>query len=117
MGVGAAMKSLLLFAALAAAQTKPVTITGLVVDTGCYLSHDTKGPKHVACATACATAGVPLAILDEASGTLYLPVAVNHKNQNALLMPHIEKRVTVTGTLYDKGGMKGIGIKTVAAAK
>jgi hypothetical protein len=95
----------------------PATITGLVVDTGCYVSHNTKGPKHVPCATTCAKAGVPLAILDEQSGTLYLPIAVNHKNQNEQLMPFIEKRVKVTGTLFDKNGMKGIGIKSVEAAK
>ena len=106
----------ILWSVLALAQT-PVTINGLVVDTGCYVSHNTRGEKHVNCATACAKAGVPLAILDDKSGTLYLPVAVNHKNQNNQLLPFIEKRVKVTGTLFDKNGMKGIGIKTVEAAK
>lgn len=104
-----------LWSAFALAQS-PATIIGLVVDTGCYVSHNTKGEKHISCATACAKAGVPLAILDEKSGTLYLPVAVNHKNQNAQLMPFIEKRVKVTGALFEKNGMKGIGIKTVEAA-
>ena len=109
----------ILFAALSvtAAAAAEATITGLVVDTGCYVSHDTKGPKHVNCATACAKAGVPLAILDEVSGTLYLPVAVNHKNQNLTLMPYIEKRVKVTGNVFEKNGMKGIGIKSVVEVK
>ncbi len=96
---------------------KQMTITGLVVDTGCYLSHDTKGTKHETCATACAKAGVPLAILEEASGTLYLPVAADHKNQNAKLMSFIEKKVKVTGTIVEKGGLKGITIKTVEGLK
>ena len=96
---------------------KEMTLTTLVVDTGCYMSHDTKGEKHVTCATTCAKAGVPLALLDEASGTLYIPVASDHKNQNAKLMPFIEKKVKVTGTLVDKGGVKGFVIKTVEAAK
>lgn len=65
----------------------------------------------------CANAGVPLAILDEASGKVYLPIAVDHKNQNAKLMPFIEKKVKVTGTLMSKGGISGIAIKTVAAAQ
>ncbi len=94
-----------------------MTMTSLVVDTGCYMSHNSKGEKHEACATACAKAGVPLALLDEATGTLYLPVASDHKNQNAKLMPFIEKKVTVTGTLIEKGGVKGFVIKTVEAAK
>lgn len=108
---------LLLLAAIAAtaADSKPITVTGLVVDTGCYLSHDTKGPKHITCATNCAKNGVPLAILDEASGTVYLPIAVDHKNQNLKLMPFIEKKVKVTGGLIEKGGVKGIALKTVEA--
>jgi hypothetical protein len=110
-------------AALAVAQHdhadkgKEITMTSLVVDTGCFLSHDSKGEKHEGCATACAKAGVPLALLDEATGTLYIPVASDHKNQNAKLMPFIEKKVTVTGTLIEKGGVKGFAIKTVEAAK
>lgn len=107
-----------LIAGIAAAQApKPTILTGLVVDTGCYLSHDTKGEKHTRCATTCANAGVPLAILDEATGTVYLPIAMDHKNQNAKLLPFIEKKVTVTGALVEKGGIKGIILKTVAAAK
>ena len=100
-----------------AESSKPVTMTALVVDTGCYMSHNTKGDKHRTCATACARAGVPLALLDEASGTLYLPVAANHQNQNAKLMPFIERKVTVTGALAEKGGIKGFIIKTVESAK
>jgi hypothetical protein len=93
---------------------KPVTITGQVVDTGCYLSHDSKGADHVACATTCAKAGVPLAILDD-KGKLYMPVAADHKNQNAKLMPFIEKKVKVNGVLLEKGGLNGLAIKTVEA--
>ena len=93
---------------------KLTTIQGAVVDTGCYVSHDSKGEGHAACAAACAKKGVPLAILDE-KGALYLPIAVEHQDQNAKLMPFIEKRVKVTGTVLEKGGLKGIAIKTVEA--
>ena len=95
---------------------KPLSITGTVVDTGCYMSHDSKGEKHTDCATMCARNGVPLAIVD-AAGNLYLPVAADHKNQNAKLMPFIEKKVKVTGTVADKGGIRGIAIKTVEAVQ
>ena len=67
---------------------KPITVTGLVVDTGCYLHHDSKGAEHMDCAKMCAKAGVPLAILDD-KGKLYLPIAADHKNQNGKLMPFI----------------------------
>lgn len=95
---------------------KPVTITGEVVDTGCYLSHDGKGAGHAACAEACAKNGIPLAIVDDA-GKVYLPLGLEHKNPNTKLMPFIAKRVKVTGSEYDKGGLASIAIKTVEAAK
>src|SRR5215831_240094 len=93
---------------------KPATIQGAVVDTGCYVSHDSKGESHSACAAACAKKGVPLAILDE-KGILYLPIAVEHQDPNAKLMPFIEKRVKVTGIVLEKDGLKGIAIKGVEA--
>lgn len=99
------------------AKGKALAFTALVVDTGCYLSHDSKGPGHLKCAETCARAGVPLALADEKTGTLYLPVAVDHKNQNERLMPFLEKRVKVTGTAMDKGGLRGIALKTIEEAK
>ena len=95
---------------------KQVTIIGTVVDTGCYMSHEAIGEKHTACATTCAKAGIPLAVVDSA-GKLYLPIAVDHKNQNARVMPFIEKKVKVTGTTLEKGGLPGIAIKTIEAAE
>jgi hypothetical protein len=95
---------------------KPVAITGTVMDTGCYMSHDAIGEKHTDCATMCAKNGVPLAIVD-AAGKLYLPVAADHKNQNAKLMPFVEKKVRVSGTLLEKGGLAGLTIKAIEAAQ
>ena len=95
---------------------KPITVVGQVIDTGCYLTHDSKGEKHATCAEACAKAGVPLAILDD-SGKVYMPIAMDHKNQNLKLMPFIEKRVKVSGTAVTKAGVNGIAIKTVEAAQ
>src|SRR5258708_22567089 len=83
-------------------QGKQVTVTGVVVDTGCYMSHEAKGEKHTACATMCAQNGVPLAIVTDA-GKLYLPIGADHKNPNAKLMPFIEKKAKVTGTAMQKG--------------
>jgi len=91
---------------------KPITLIGQVVDTGCYIHHDSKGADHADCARMCAKAGVPLAILDD-KGKLYLPIATDHKNQNLKLMPFIEKKVKITGLASDKGGLAGIAIKTI----
>ena len=50
------------------------------------MSHDSKGPSHAACAETCAKAGVPLALLDEKTGAVYLPIASDQKNQNERLV-------------------------------
>ena len=91
-------------------------MTGAVINTGCYMSHNAKGASHAACAAMCAKLEVSLAIVDD-SGKIYLPVAADHRNQNTRLMPFIEKRVKVTGTALDKGGVSGIALKTVELAR
>ena len=95
---------------------KLIAVIGHVVDTGCYVTHDTKGPEHANCAATCAKNGVPLAILDD-SGKLYMPIAMDHKNQNLKLAPFIEKKVKIIGTASKKGGLTGIAIKTVEPAE
>jgi hypothetical protein len=98
------------------AKLKPITLIGTVVDTGCYIVHDGIGADHAECATECAKKGIPLAIVDDA-GKVYLPLAVDHENPNTRLMPFVEKKVRVTGTQIDRGGLAGISIKTIEAAK
>ena len=98
------------------AKLKPITIVGTVVDTGCYMVHDGIGQDHVDCATECAKKGIPLAIMD-GNGKLYLPLGVSHENPNTQLMPFIEKKVKITGTSVERGGMSGIAIKSVELAK
>lgn len=95
---------------------KAVQITGRVVDIACFVGHDSTGPNHAKCAERCARAGNPLAIYDEGAKTLYLPVALDHKSPNAKLMEFIEKKVTVTGNVMEKGGLKGIAITKVESA-
>lgn len=96
---------------------KPITLTAQVVDSGCYLSHDhSDGEDHLACAKTCANAGVPLALVD-GTGKLYMVVAADHKNPNTKLLPFIQKKVKVSGTLLQKGGLNGIAIKTIEPAE
>lgn len=105
-----------LLAAYDEAVLKPITVIGTVVDTGCYLVHDGIGADHEQCAKECARKGIPLAILDE-KGKIYLPLGVDHENPNTRLMPFVEKKVKVTGTSVERGGLSGITIKTIEALK
>lgn len=96
---------------------KAVQITGLVVDVACFVGHDSSSPQHATCAEACARAGNPLAIYDEAARALYLPVSLDHKNPNTKLMNFIEKKVRVSGTVLEKAGLKSIAIEKVEIAQ
>ena len=51
------------------AEAKPVTITGELIDTACYVASDgdAKGKDHAECATKCMATGIPAGILPEGS--------------------------------------------------
>jgi len=88
----------------------PQTITGELVDTGCYLGHAARGAKHVGCATKCIAQGMPMGVLTS-KGTLYL-LTMNHDNADPYnqLKEMAGKTVSVTGTVMARGGMKGIDV-------
>jgi len=44
-------------------------------------------------------------------------IAMDHTNPNTKLMPFIEKKVMVSGSGIEKGGLNGIEIKTVEAVQ
>jgi type 1 fimbria pilin len=100
----------------AAAPSSDVTITGQVIDMNCYTTMGASGAGHKTCASACAKAGVALAILSS-DGNIYMPVSSKPGDpQNSRLEPFAEGKVKVTGTHRMAGGMHTIEIKTIAAA-
>ena len=94
---------------------KKTQITGQVVDIACFVGHNSSGEKHAKCAETCARAGNPLAVFD--GKQIFLSVSMDHKNPNTKLMPFIEKKVKVTGTVMEKAGFRGIAIEKVEAAQ
>lgn len=92
------------------------TITGEVVDTGCYLGHASRGEKHVSCATKCLQQGMPMGLLTS-NGTLYL-VTLDHDNADPYnsLKDMAGKTVSVTGEVMTRSGMKGIEASAVRVA-
>jgi len=98
-----------------AAQPKgqKVTVTGEVIDTWCYLEGGDRGAAKKQCATACAKAGNPIAILD-AKGNVFVAAGLqDHQAGRDLLLDKMSEEVTVTGTLVKKGGMQMIYIESV----
>src|SRR6266849_8907298 len=112
----------LLVAAGVAAQTansKPVTVTGRVVDNICMLSMGQKGEGHRECAIGCDKAGVRMSLLDEKANVLYTLMADKpFVDPNTQIRDHLERVVTIKGDLYEApGGQKVLAIKEVQTAR
>ena len=104
-------------AAPARAATKPTTIKGYVIDSSCTFTKDLKKPISSDCAVACAKAGSPL-VIQSATGVIYLPISGDQPagGQNDKLMPYAGQMVTVTGTVYSRGGAHAIVIDKIEGA-
>jgi len=94
------------------------TITGEVVDMGCYLGHGAKGEGHIACATKCINNGMPMGLLTS-DGKLFL-LTMNHDNPDPYnkIKEMAGKTVAVTGSAMARSGMSAIDVtdfKPVAA--
>lgn len=100
-----------------AADGKAVTLTATVVDLSCKIVNNASGPDHTQCAQVCADKGQPLGLL-ASDGTFYVPVnaGMGADGENKRLRPHAEQRVTVTGKVIERAGMKAIVIDEVRKA-
>ena len=92
------------------------TITGELVDTGCYMGHMGQGASHVSCATKCINAGMPMGVLTP-QGVLYL-VTMNHDNADPYnkLKSMAGKKVTITGQVFTRAGMKAVEVTSFKPA-
>lgn len=91
-------------------EVKPATITGEIVDMGCYLGHGAHGEKHAECAAKCIAGGMPMGLLT-AKGELYL-LTMDHMNADPFNKTKdlAAKQVKVTGEVHTKGGVKAIEV-------
>ena len=94
--------------------TAEITVSGEVIEPGCFLIHGARGADHKACAEMCAKGGTTLTVLDEKTNILYIPISPEHgKNPNEKLLPYAGERVTAKGIAITKYGYHGIAIKSV----
>ena len=95
---------------------KTTTVTGEVVDTGCYLADGERGPDHTTCATRCITRGMPMSLVTT-DDTVYL-LTMNHDNADPYnqLKKMAGLTVSVSGTMLSRGGMKAIDVTAVHTA-
>lgn len=115
--------ALILFCLSATAQEKKkqeIKIRAEVIDTKCYISGsmgDATGEEHKECAIMCAKAGVPLALLEEKTKTVYYAARLKGiAGANEILLPFVGDVVVITGRLVERGGAKMIMIDTIEKA-
>ena len=86
------------------------TLTGEVVDMGCYLGHGAKGEGHIACATKCIANGMPMGLLTS-DGKLFL-LTMNHDNPDPYnkIKEMAGKTVAVTGSAMARSGVSAIDV-------
>ena len=95
----------------------PVTVTGEVIDSACYIKSGARGESHRVCAQKCGDAGIPLALVEEGTGTVVWIASVDDmETPNAKLRPFAGRRVTITGTWAERGGAKLFLLLSVKAA-
>ena len=91
---------------------------GEVVDPALYLKEGRHGAGTEEDTVAAADGGQTLAFLEESSGTLYLLLALTPgEDPNDLAYDYVNKPVTVTGTVYERGGLKGLILNSIEDAE
>ena len=90
--------------------------TGEILDAGCYIGHGAMGEKHAECGLKCAANGMPLMLLTKDGKAILL--TPNHDNPDPYgqLKTMVGSQATVTGTIAERGGVKGIDVTGAAAA-
>lgn len=96
------------------AKPKSVTLTGEILDLGCYLGEGAAGEKHKQCAATCIEGGMPMGLLT-ATGEVYL-LTPPHDNKDGYnkAKDWAGAKVELTGMVHERSGMKSI---QVASAK
>ena len=97
----------------AKAEPKSMSVTGEIVDLGCYLAEGAKGEAHKSCASMCLSNGMPMGLLTR-EGKLYL-LTLNHDNADPYnsAKKMAAEQVTVTGMESQRNGMAALSVNEV----
>ncbi|HKV54570.1 MAG TPA: hypothetical protein VJN94_07980 [Candidatus Binataceae bacterium] len=90
------------------------SVSGTLEDSFCYATMGAHGAGHKKCAQACARKGIPVSLVENGSGTMY--VLIPPKNDEAIpdsVISRMEDSVTITGDEYVKGGVHYLTVKSV----
>ena len=101
-------------------EMKEVTLKGEIIDVKCYASGmmGGRGPDHEECAISCIKGGLPVGILDEKSGKVFVLVPrKGMKSANEELLPHVAKVVVLKGSIIEKDGANLFAYSSVEEGK
>jgi hypothetical protein len=97
-----------------AADGSEQSVTGNLRDSYCYGTMGAKGPGHKQCAIKCASAGIPVLLVEKGTDKSY--ILLPNKDASPLpqdVIQHMEDQVTVTGKEYSKNGTEYIVVESV----
>ena len=110
----AALGALLVLLPSLAQAEQAVTLVCEVVDPSLYLREGRHGPELTDGTYDAVEGGQALALLDPKTGTLYLLLTEEPgQDPNELVYDYANQTITVTGRLYERGGVKGIVVLSV----
>jgi hypothetical protein len=104
---------------------KPVTITGEILDMGCYVSRGLHDEIHRQCALRCLASGVPMGLLARDSTVYYLtqnhdramdPSGYGPPDPYVQCRDWPAKQVAVTGYLWERDGYKELEVRAAKLA-
>jgi hypothetical protein len=113
LGLGLAIAIGLAGIALAADSTS-TSVTGNLEDAYCYGTMGAKGAGHKQCAIKCASAGIPVTLIEKGTEKSY--ILLPNKDASALpqtVISRMEDEVTVTGKEYNKNGTEYLVVESV----
>jgi hypothetical protein len=88
-------------------------LRGEIVDPAAYLQDGSRGSGMVNQTFEALDGGQTLAFLEDETDTLYLLLAEEPgEDPNELVYDYVNQRLTVTGTMYERSGLKGIVIQS-----
>jgi len=96
------------------ADSSEVKVTGEVIDTFCYMSMGAHGESHRQCGIGCAKKGIPVGIVENGTGNIYVLLPV--KEDTALpdgVINKMGQTATISGHVYSKGGSRFLTVETV----
>jgi hypothetical protein len=104
----------MLAAPLCACADQLVTLRAEVVDPSGYLREGRQGAATAELTYEAAEGGQSLALLDQSTGALYLLLTEETgQDPNELVYDYANQVITVTGRLYQRGGLMGIVVSSV----